>query len=56
MKRRWIDEEKKTDDDGYKGGCPNSFSSTTAANPSGDRAAAVYGQGFSVGGRRTVEI
>lgn len=40
---RRIDEEKEADDDdGYKGGCPSSFSSA-AANPSGDRAAAVCG-------------
>lgn len=39
-----LDEEKEADDDdGYKGGCPSSFSSAAAANPSGDRAAAVYG-------------
>lgn len=37
--RQWIDEEKEADDDdGCKGGCPSSFSSVVAANPSGDSA------------------
>ncbi|KYN43548.1 Dorsal root ganglia homeobox protein [Trachymyrmex septentrionalis] len=37
--RRWMDEEKEADDDdGCKGGCPSSFSSAAAANPSGDSA------------------
>ena len=34
-----MDEEKEADDDdGCKGGCPSSFSSAAAANPSGDSA------------------
>lgn len=38
-RKQWIDEEKEADDDdGCKGGCPSSFSSAAAANPSGDSA------------------
>lgn len=42
---RWLDEEKEADDDdGYKGGLSGFvFVSRRAVNPSGDRAAAVYG-------------
>jgi len=34
----WDEEKETDDDDGYKGGCPSSFSSAAAANPSGDSA------------------